>query len=102
MCEATCEIVWLRSILWNLNFFQNEATFLFIDSQSVTKLAKIIVFHSKRKHVDTKYHYIQTLIIKPNYCTIEDQMDDIITKFVKFIFELGILSKEILDKRRDC
>ena len=70
--EATCEIVWLRRILQDLKVDQKEATSLFIDNQSAIKLAKNHVFHSKTKHVDTKYHYIQALIIKqiikPKYC----------------------------------
>jgi hypothetical protein len=110
--EATCEIVWLRRILQDLKVVQNEATSLFIDSQSMIKLAKNPVFHSKTKHVDTKYHYLRTLvikgIIKPTYCPTEDQTTNIFTKslgrikFTKFRAELGILSKDILDQRGDC
>jgi hypothetical protein len=91
---------------------QNKATSLFIDSQSAIKLAKNLVFHSKKKHVDTKYHYLRTLvikgIIKTTYCPTEDQTTDIFTKslgiikFTKFRNELGIISKDILDQREVC
>ena len=57
--EAAYEIVWLRRILQDLKVDKKEATSLFIDNQSVIKLAKNLVFHSKTKHVDTKYHYIR-------------------------------------------
>eukprot|EP00253_Pinus_taeda_P034496 PITA_34496 len=74
--EAACEIVWLRGILQDLGFSQAEATSLFIVSQSTIKLAKNPVFHSKTKHVDTKYHHIRYLIVKdvlkPIYCPFED------------------------------
>ena len=76
------------------------------------KLEKNIVFQSKKKHVDTKYHYIRTLIIKeiikPNYCPTKDKTVDIFTKslgrikFTKFRSELGILLEEILVQRGDC
>eukprot|EP00253_Pinus_taeda_P027675 PITA_27675 len=62
--EAACEIVWLRRILQDLGISQAEATSLFIDIQSTIKLAKNPVFHSKTKHVDTKYHHIRSLIAK--------------------------------------
>eukprot|EP00253_Pinus_taeda_P033865 PITA_33865 len=56
----------------DLGISQEEATSLFIDSQSAIKLAKNPVFHSKTKHVDTKYHHIRSLIakdvLKPVYC----------------------------------
>jgi hypothetical protein len=110
--EATCEIVWLRRILQDLGISQAEATSLFIDSQSAIKLAKNPVFHSKTKHVDTKYHHIRSLIakdvIKPIYCPSEDQISDIFTKplgrikFTKFRDELGICCNVSLDHRGEC
>jgi hypothetical protein len=59
--EATCEIVWLCRVLQDLGISQTEATSLFIDNQLAIKLAKNQVFHSKTKHVDTKYHHIRSL-----------------------------------------
>jgi hypothetical protein len=95
--------------LQDLGISQAEATSLFIDSQSTIKLAKISVFHSKTKHVDTKYHHIRSLIakdvIKPIYCPSEDHISDIFTKplrrikFTKFRDELGICCNVSLDHR---
>jgi hypothetical protein len=105
--EATCEIVWLCRILQDLGVIQKSTTTLLIDSQSTIKMAKNPVFHSKTKHVDTKYHFIRSLIvkdiIKPQFCPSEDQTSDIFTKplgrikFTKFINELGICKNELLD-----
>jgi hypothetical protein len=43
---------------------------------------KNLVFHSKTKHVDTKYHFIRSLIlkyiIKPQFCPSEDQIQILI------------------------
>jgi hypothetical protein len=110
--EATCEIVWLRRILQDLGISQAEATSLFIDNQSAIKLAKNPVFHSKTKHVDTKYHHIRSLIakdvIKPIYCPPEDQISDIFTKplgrikFTKFRDEFGICCNVFLDHMGEC
>ena len=110
--KAACEIVWLRRILQDLGISEAEATSLFIDSQSATKLAKNQVFHSKTKHVDTKYHHIRSLIakyvLKPVYCPSEDQISGIFTKplgrikFTKFRDELGICCNVSLDHRGEC
>ena len=110
--EAACEIVWLHRILQDLGISQVEATSLFIDSQSTIKLAKNPVFHSKTKHVDTKYHHIRSLIakdvLKPVYCPFEDQISDIFMKplgrikFTKFRDELGICCNVSLDHRGEC
>ena len=70
-------------------------------------MAKNSIFHSKTKHVDTKYHFIRSMvvkdIIKPQYCPSEDQTSDIFTKplgrtkFTKFRDELGICKYKLLD-----
>ena len=64
------------------------------------------------KHVNTKYHYIPTMvikdIIKTNYCPKEDKNVDIFMKslgrikFAKFRTKLDIFSKENLEQRGDC
>eukprot|EP00253_Pinus_taeda_P005356 PITA_05356 len=110
--EEACEIVWWHKILQDLGISQVEATSLFIDSQSTIKLAKNPVFHSKTKHVDTKYHHIKSLIakdvLKPIYCPSEDQISDIFTKplgrikFTKSRDELGICCNVSLDHRGEC
>ena len=107
--EAACEIVWLHRILQDLGISHAKATSLFIDSQSAIKLAKNPVFHSKTKHVDTKYHHIRSLIakdvLKLVYCPSEDQISDIFMKllgrikFTKFRDELGICCNVSLDHR---
>jgi len=110
--EAACEIVWLCRLLQDLGISQAEVTSLFIDIQSTIKLAKNPVFHSKTKHVDTKYHYIRSLIdkdvLKPVYCPSEDMISDFFMKplgkikFTKFRYELGICCNVSLDHRGEC
>jgi hypothetical protein len=105
--EAACEIVWLRIILQDLGETQKSPTNLLINSQSTINMATNPVFHSKTKHVDTKYHFIISLIIKdiikPQFCPSEDQTANIFTKplgrikFTKFRNELGICKNELSD-----
>jgi len=99
-------------ILQDLGISQVEATSLFIDSHSAIKLAKNLVFHSKTKHVDTKYHHIISLIakavLKLVYCPFKEQISDIFTKllgrikFAKFRDELGICCNVSLDHGGEC
>jgi hypothetical protein len=105
--EATCEIVWLHKILQDLGETQKSPTTLLIDSQSTIKMDMNPIFHSKTKHVDTKYHFIRSLIIKdiikPQLCSSEDKNSYIFTKplgrikFTKFKDELGLCKNELLD-----
>jgi hypothetical protein len=103
--KATCEIVWLRIILQDLDETQKSPTTLLIDIQSAINMAKNPLFHSNTKHFNTNYHFIISLIIKdiikPQFCPSEDQTSYIFTKplgrikFTKFRDELGICKYEL-------
>ena len=68
---------WLRSRGWGI---------LHSDSQSAIFLVKILVFHSKSKHMQTKYHFIRyvveyKLVILEKICGSKNQTD-MLTKCV--------------------
>ena len=55
------EMIWLHGFLDELGKKQ-EMSILHSDSQSTIFLAKNSVFHSKSKHIQTKYHFIRYLV----------------------------------------
>ena len=59
--EAGNEMIWLHGFLDELDKKQ-EMSILHSDSQSVIFLAKNSAFHSKSKHIQTKYHFIRYLV----------------------------------------
>ena len=59
--ETRKEMIWLHGFLDELGKNQ-EMGILHIDSHSEIFLAKNSVFHSKSKHIQTKYHFIRYLI----------------------------------------
>ena len=59
--EARKEIFWLHGFLDELGKKQ-EMGILHSDSQSAVFLAKNSAFHSKSKHIQTKYHFIRYLV----------------------------------------
>ena len=54
-------MIWLHNFLDELDK-KHEMGILHSDSQSVIFLAKNSAFHSKSKHIQTKYHFIRYLI----------------------------------------
>ncbi|KAK8571246.1 hypothetical protein V6N13_103375 [Hibiscus sabdariffa] len=94
-CEAeyiadaacTCQAIWLKNILDELNFAQEGPTTIYVDNKSTISLAKNLVSHSRSKHIDTKYHFIWEQVKNKNvelvYCKIEDQLADIFMKSLK-------------------
>ena len=59
--EAGKEMIWLHGFLDELRKKQ-EMSILHNDSQSAIFLAKNSAFHSKSKHIQTKYHFIRYLV----------------------------------------
>ena len=59
--EDRNEMIWLHGFLDELGKKQ-EMGILHSDSQSAIFLAKNSVFHSKSKHIQTKYHFIRYLV----------------------------------------
>ena len=59
--KAGKEMIWLHGFLDELGKKQ-EMGILHSDSQSTIFLAKNLVFHSKSKHIQTKYHFFCYLI----------------------------------------
>ena len=67
--EAGKEMIWLHGFLDELGKKQEMAT-LHSDSQSAIFLTKNSAFHSKSKHIQTKYHFI-CYIVKDKLVILE-------------------------------
>ena len=93
--------MWLRQILSEFGFQQQHPTTLWCDNQSAIQLAKDLVQHQRRKHIELHMHFIRNLIhdhiLEVQYCRTDDQIEDIFTKalteakFSKLRSMLGVL-----------
>jgi hypothetical protein len=59
--EASKEMIWLQRFMEELRTKQ-ENNRLYCDSQSAIHLAKNSAFHSKTKHMQLRYHFIQSTL----------------------------------------
>jgi hypothetical protein len=102
--SASCQAVWLRRILKDMAHTENDPTPIFCDNTSSIALSKNHVFHKKRKHIYTRFHFIRELVnngdILLQFCGSRDQLVDIFTKPLgKSVFDfqrkhLGIISDD--------
>ena len=107
-CLTSCEVVWLRKLLYDLFDLQLDATFIYCDNQSCVKFSKNLVFHDKTKHIEIKYHYIRDMVprgaVKLQYVATDKQIADVLTKplakvkFEYFKEKLGVLQIEVPSK----
>jgi hypothetical protein len=65
-CEAeymvasatACQGIWLGRVLEDLRSIAIGGVKLKVDNQSTLPLMKNLVFHNRRKHICTRYHFI--------------------------------------------
>lgn len=87
-------VVWLRRILGELQNQQNKSTMIFCDNKSRDVWSKNLVFYSRSKHIEIKYHYIRKKVqhkkIEFKFCSSKNQVANIFTNslqndvFLKF------------------
>jgi len=106
LTNATCEAIWLRRILADLEEAQSGSTCINCDNQSAIKLAHNPVYHARTKHVELQYHFVREKIesneIGLIFCNTKDNVADIFTKplgkikFEVFRSQLGIVENPFL------
>ena len=83
----SCQAIWLKRILEEIQFKQQGATSIYCDNSSTIKLSRNPVLHGRSKHIDVKYHFLRDLakdgVINLIFCRSEDQVADIFTKPLK-------------------
>ena len=86
-CSATCQALWLSSLINELKVSLDEAIELIVDNISTIDLAKNPVSHGRSKHIDTKFHFLRDQvskgIVKLRHCRSKVQLVDIMTKSFK-------------------
>ena len=112
----SCHAVWLKRILMDFGYTTKEPIFIFFDKRTyfffTISLSKNNMFHEKRKHIDTRFHFIRELVnngdIFLKFCGSKDQLADIFTKPLgRDVFQfqcqsLGIINNVILEIKREC
>ena len=61
VAKACKEVLWMKNFLQELRHKQEKYN-LFCDNQSAIHLAKNSSFHSRTKHIEVQYHWIQEVM----------------------------------------
>ncbi|KAJ0440838.1 putative RNA-directed DNA polymerase [Helianthus annuus] len=84
MCSATCELIWLKNLLFELNVDCKLPMLLSCDSQAALSIAANPVFHERTKHFELDLHFLREKVangvINPVKVDSESQLADIFTK----------------------
>jgi hypothetical protein len=81
---AVQEILWARSMLWEMGFGQTGATVLQCDNQAAIAIASDDVHHTRTKHIDIRHHFIRSHVqqeqVRLEWVPSADQQADVLTK----------------------
>ena len=87
MALATCELIWLRHLLQELRFGNDEQMKLIYDNQVALHIASNPVFHERTKHIEVDCHFIRKKIasgcMTTSFVNSNDQLADIFTKSLR-------------------
>jgi hypothetical protein len=82
MASTCCEIVWLRTLLQDIQITQTAL--LYCDNKVALHIAANPIFHERAKHIDINCHVVQEKlqmgIIQTFHVSSQHQLADIFTK----------------------
>ena len=66
---ATCEAIWLKRLLKDLQEEVSDSTTIYCDNLNSIQLAKNPVFHARTKHIEVHYHFSVSMsfLVKSNF-----------------------------------
>ena len=95
---SSTEVVWLRTLLEEIGYPQNQPTITFEDNQSTIDFSNNPVHQSRMKHIDIKYHvvrdWLKARLIYLEKIGTDKNLSDIGTK--------ALPASEFLAKRSGC
>ena len=81
---ATCEAIWLKRLLKELQEEVLDPTTIYWDNLSSIQLAKNPVIHARTKHIEVHYHFVRERVlsgeVELQYVPTDRQTADIFTK----------------------
>ncbi|XP_070660467.1 uncharacterized mitochondrial protein AtMg00810-like [Malus domestica] len=103
MAATACELIWLKSFLFDLRFLSTTPMSLMCDNQAAMHIAANPVFHERTKHIEVDCHFIraqvQSQLIQTVFTRSYDHLADMFTKALSsahFQHLLGKLGLTIL------
>lgn len=84
LTDATVELIWLHSLLKELQVSLRHPPILWCDNIGVTYLSANPIFHAGTKHVEVNFHFVRDEVagkhLHVRFISSKDQLADVMTK----------------------
>jgi hypothetical protein len=84
MVMATCELLWLKTIMADIGVMHPQPMQLYCDNKSALHIAANLVFYERTKHIEIDYHLVCEHVQSDGICTkhvrTHEQRTDILIK----------------------
>lgn len=84
IASGAAELMWIRSLLQELDVSLSSTPVLYSDNIGATYLCANPVFHSRMKHIALDYHFVRELVqasqLRISHVNSRDQLADALTK----------------------
>jgi hypothetical protein len=84
IADATAEVMWIQTLLKELNISVPKAARLWYDNIGAKYLSTNPVFHGKSKHIEVDYHFVRERVFRKllyiDFVSSKDQVADGFTK----------------------
>jgi hypothetical protein len=84
ICEAARDIIWIRRLLEEIGFKQENPTLVYEDNMSCIDMVNGRTNHKASKHINPKFHYIRDQVllkqINVKHISTEEMRADVLTK----------------------
>ena len=84
MANATVEVMWIQTLLYELGIKAPKAARLWCDNIGATYLSANPVFHARTKHIEVDFHFVRERVTRKlleiRFIPTGDQLADGFTK----------------------
>ena len=99
LSAAVQEAVYLRRLLSDLGYPQEQPTVIYEDNQGCIAMSNNPVMHKRTKHIDIRYHFVREHVesqeIRLEYVASEHQLADLLTKPLGAV-RMAMLREQVL------
>ena len=87
MASVTCELVWIKQLIQELNFCEVQPMKLYCDNQAALHIVSNPVFPERTKHIEIDCHFVREKLLSKEIATefvsSNNQLADILTKSLR-------------------